>query len=72
MSQTAEMNPAAAFVRKCLREALWSIRYHERELHNAHQKLAHVKAVIERGSYTEFTIAEVQAELDRRNEDDDD
>lgn len=72
MNQIIEMNPAAAFVRKALREALWSIRYHEQELHKAHQKLAQVKAVIERGSYTEFTIAEVQAELDHKNEDDDD
>ena len=65
-------NPALAFVWKMVREAVWSVRYHEHELHRAYTRLAAAKAMMERGNYTEFTVAEIEADVEKANRNDDD
>jgi len=49
-------------------EVLHGVEWHEGELKQAHELLAAVKMVMQRGNYTEFTIDEVAADVKKEAE----
>lgn len=56
---------AIDFVRSVVGDVYHSVDYHETELRKAHENIAAAKAVMVRGNYTEFTIAEIEIELQK-------
>jgi len=51
------------FVRFILANRRGSVEYHEAALKKAHAKLAAVKIMLARGSYTEIDISEIEADV---------
>jgi hypothetical protein len=53
---------ALDYVRNIVADCIHSMQWHEAQLRDAHEELAHVKALLIRGKYTEIDLEKIRAE----------